>query len=211
MITVTIADIARETGIAESTLRFYRDKFAHYIPSIGEGRKRRYETLAVEIFKEIANLSNKGLPVSDIEQYLSERYPHNPIIVDEFSTATTAVTAMKQQETENSVISITPENTITATNPQTAVTAVEPQQILSLMEILARIVPKKEPEKMYCTAKEAAFRTGFSQEFIKKCCREYLKTGKGIPCVRTGRGYVIHKGMLDTWFSKIITLGGKDA
>ncbi len=211
MANLTIADIARETGIAESTLRFYRDKFGHYIPSVGEGRKRRYEPQAAVIFKEIADLSGKGVPIPDIQKRLGENYPHNPIIVlDEIETAVTAVeqqfavTATKPQGAENPLISVIPETAVTAVMPTTAI---EPQHILTLHNLL-KAVQQKEPEKMYCTAKEASIRTGFSQDFIKKCCREYLETRKGIPCARTGRGYVIHRGMLDEWFAKVITLGG---
>lgn len=211
---LTIANISKTIGVAESTLRFYRDKFDHYIPYVGEGRKRRYEAQAIDIFKEIADLSSQGVPISDIEQHLSERYPHNPIIVlDDYTTAKTAmktpsaVTATQPQETENSVISVIPDTAVTAVTTQNAITAMEPQYILTLQNLI-KAAQQNEPKKMYCTAKEAAIRTGFSQDFIRKCCREYLETRKGIPCARTGRGYVIHKGMLDEWFTKVITLGG---
>lgn len=188
---LTIADIARETGIAESTIRFYRDKFAHYLPSVGEGRKRRYEPQAIKIFKEIAKLSNKGTPNPEIDQFLSRQYAHNPIIVEkENESAVTAITTAEPQSKETAV---------------TAVTTAGPQSILPFLEILTKMMPQKEPEKIYCSAKEAALRTGLSQDFIKKSCREYLKTKKGLPCVRTGRGYVIPKGMLDDWFTKIVT------
>lgn len=206
---LTIADIARETGVAESTLRFYRDKFSHYIPSVGEGRKRRYEPQAGVIFEEIASLSSQGVPIAEIEQYLSERYPHNP---DEVLTAVkpqSAVIATQPQEEEISTITVNQETATTAMIPQpaiNAVTAIEPQYILSFMELLKN-QQQKEPEKIYCTVKEAALRTGLSQRFIKVCCRDYLVTRSGLPCTKTGRGYVIHKELLDEWFTKVITLG----
>lgn len=198
---ITIADIARETGIAESTIRFYRDKFAHYLPSIGEGRKRRYEPQAIKIFKEIAELSNKGTLNSEIELFLSKQYAHNPIILEQENIAVTARTTAEPQFTE------------TAVKAETAITArttAEPQYILPLLEVISKIIqsPQKEPEKIYCTSKEAALRTGLSQEFIKKSCREYLKTKTGIPCIKTGRGYVIHKSMLDDWFAEMINPRG---
>ncbi|MGA3602949.1 hypothetical protein [Lysinibacillus agricola] len=42
---LTMAQIAKQLNLAESTARFYRDRFEDFIPSIpstGEGRKKRY-------------------------------------------------------------------------------------------------------------------------------------------------------------------------
>ena len=46
---LSIADISRHFSLPESTTRYYCKRFAAYIPSVGEGRRRRYrhETLTV--------------------------------------------------------------------------------------------------------------------------------------------------------------------
>lgn len=53
--TLTIAQIAQQLGLPESTVRYYRDHFSDYIPVIGEGRQRRYPAEAVEVFQVIAD------------------------------------------------------------------------------------------------------------------------------------------------------------
>lgn len=40
---LTMAQIAKQLNLAESTARFYRDRFENDIPSVGEGRKKRYK------------------------------------------------------------------------------------------------------------------------------------------------------------------------
>ncbi|SHK92099.1 MerR family transcriptional regulator [Desulforamulus aeronauticus] len=206
---LTIADISRVTGFPESTVRFYRDKFHNYIPYRGEGRKRRYEPAAIKIFEEISNLSSKGLAEPEILHYLSSNYAHNPIIVDEAAqvesqgrnhSVVTTVEPHCDKETILPKLSLTAESQF---RNNLAVTAMEPQYMLAIVEMLIKNkIP--ETEKIYLTVKEASFRTGISQESIKEHCRQYLQSKTGIPCTRTGRGYVIHKNMLDNWFTKMI-------
>ena len=43
-----MAQIAKQLNLAESTARFYRDRFEDFIPSIGEGRKKRYKPETIE-------------------------------------------------------------------------------------------------------------------------------------------------------------------
>lgn len=121
---LTIADISKITSIPESTLRFYRDKFGHYIPSVGQGRKRRYEPQAVDIFKEIANLSTSGLPILEIEQHLSKRYPHNPVIVESATEP-----QLHNDHSNRNKTAIEPQNCNDGSI--TAVTAMGPQHLLS--------------------------------------------------------------------------------
>ena len=57
---LTIISIAKELGLPESTVRFYRDKFLEYIPFEGEGRKRRYMPEAVKVLRFIAHSLRSG-------------------------------------------------------------------------------------------------------------------------------------------------------
>ncbi len=57
---LTIISIAKELGLPESTVRFYRDKFLEYIPFEGEGRKRRYRPEAVRVLGFIARSLRSG-------------------------------------------------------------------------------------------------------------------------------------------------------
>lgn len=48
---LTIAQIAKELRMPESTARYYRDKFIEYIPYVGEGRSKRYRPETVEVLR----------------------------------------------------------------------------------------------------------------------------------------------------------------
>lgn len=51
---LTIAELARNLGLPESTTRYYCNRFAEYLPSVGEGRRKRYKPEALEKLRTIA-------------------------------------------------------------------------------------------------------------------------------------------------------------
>jgi len=72
---LTNADIARQLDLPESTVRYYRDRFAAYLPMVGEGRQRRYRPEALEVFRVIAEtLRNHGTAM-DVEAALARMFP----------------------------------------------------------------------------------------------------------------------------------------
>lgn len=42
----TLREIARTLGLPESTVRYYRDAFSSYVPTVGRGWRRRYPPAA---------------------------------------------------------------------------------------------------------------------------------------------------------------------
>ncbi|MDH3495710.1 MAG: helix-turn-helix domain-containing protein [Gemmatimonadota bacterium] len=50
----TLRAVARELGLPESTVRYYRDAFADVLPTSGEGRRRRHPAAALPCFRLIA-------------------------------------------------------------------------------------------------------------------------------------------------------------
>ena len=48
-------EIARELGLPESTVRYYRDAFAGYLPAVGTGRRRRYPLEAIPLLRVVAD------------------------------------------------------------------------------------------------------------------------------------------------------------
>ena len=64
---LTIAQIAKQLDLPESTVRYYRDRFSEYIPTTGEGRGRRYKGEAVEVFRFIADKLRAGMPADILE------------------------------------------------------------------------------------------------------------------------------------------------
>lgn len=71
----TIAEIAQQLNIPESTARFYRDKFNKFIPSVGTGRNRRYKEEAAEALRIIAEGLRNRLTATEIAEQLSCEFP----------------------------------------------------------------------------------------------------------------------------------------
>lgn len=57
---LTLTEIAERTGVSYPTLRNYAERHAERIPSVGEGRKRRYRPEAVAVFQELRAESRPG-------------------------------------------------------------------------------------------------------------------------------------------------------
>lgn len=51
---LTIAELARTLDLPESTTRYYCNRFADHLPSVGEGRRRRFKPETLEILRTIA-------------------------------------------------------------------------------------------------------------------------------------------------------------
>lgn len=68
----TIRDVARELGLPESTVRYYRNAFSAYLPSVGTGRRRRYPAEAIPLLRLVAEGYAQNRPRAEIEQALSE-------------------------------------------------------------------------------------------------------------------------------------------
>ena len=51
---LTIADLARILDLPESTTRYYCNRFADHLPSVGEGRRRRFKPEALNVLRTIA-------------------------------------------------------------------------------------------------------------------------------------------------------------
>lgn len=91
---LTMAQIAKKLNLAESTARFYRDRFEDFIPSVGEGRKKRYKPETLDILRFIAEGFNRNLTTTDIENGLSRIVARNI----EFEKKTAITTAATQQQ-----------------------------------------------------------------------------------------------------------------
>lgn len=76
--TLTIAEIAKRLRLPESTVRYYRDHFAPYVPVVGEGRQRRYPAEALEVFRVIADGMRKNHgSATEVEETLSRMFPRH--------------------------------------------------------------------------------------------------------------------------------------
>ena len=102
---LTLTAIAEQLNISESTVRYYARKFAKVLPSIGEGRQKRYRPEAVDVLRIIAEMFKENRTSTDIFDYLSKRFPINSEIQTEPQQSTLAV---QQQSSliDNQVVTV---------------------------------------------------------------------------------------------------------
>ncbi len=72
---LTMAEIARQLNLPESTVRYYRDRFPEFVPAVGDGRGRRYRPEALDVLQTIADAMREGTPAEDVAAALARQYP----------------------------------------------------------------------------------------------------------------------------------------
>lgn len=77
---LSIAEISRLLEVPESTLHYWKNRFAQYLPSTGRNRQKRFKPEAVEIFSQIASMLKQGHTTEDVMADLSRKYPVNVVI-----------------------------------------------------------------------------------------------------------------------------------
>ncbi len=75
---LSIAEIARQLEVPESTAHYWKSRFGQHLPSVGEGRQKRFYPEAVEVFTVIKEMLGAGHPAIEISQALTSQYPLNP-------------------------------------------------------------------------------------------------------------------------------------
>ncbi|MFP5223622.1 MAG: helix-turn-helix domain-containing protein [Acidobacteriota bacterium] len=69
----SIAAIAKILDLPESTLHYWKNRFDQFLPATGEGRHKRFQPEALDVFRAIRELLDSGLQVSDAKAELSRR------------------------------------------------------------------------------------------------------------------------------------------
>ena len=72
---LSVAEIARELELPESTVHYWKNRFAQHLPSVGRGRQKRFKPEAIEIFRTISRLLKEGHTARDVMDQLSQSYP----------------------------------------------------------------------------------------------------------------------------------------
>ncbi|RUU72760.1 MerR family transcriptional regulator [Mesorhizobium sp. M7A.F.Ca.MR.362.00.0.0] len=88
---LTLTEIAKTLKLAESTTRYYRDRFEEFIPSVGEGRKKRYKPETIDILKYIAEAYNRNISADEIKDGLTRMVAITVETADETAVATATV------------------------------------------------------------------------------------------------------------------------
>ena len=76
---LSIADISRHFSLPESTTRYYCKRFAAFIPSLGEGRRRRYRKETLEVIAAVLEEMQKSRTAVAVESALEARFPRNAL------------------------------------------------------------------------------------------------------------------------------------
>ena len=86
---LSIADISRHFSLPESTTRYYCKRFAHFIPSVGDGRRRRYRRETLEVIAAVLEQMQKSRTAAAVEDALNARFPRNAVAVTDADSSTT--------------------------------------------------------------------------------------------------------------------------
>jgi len=139
---LSIKDISQELGIPQSTLRYYRDLFMDYLPSSGEGKKKRFYPEAVAVFQSISKSMHKNKSYEDIASDLNQRFTRF-IEVDETENQSQQSSATQSQQQEISQIqALTPLTQLDGS----AIMAVVASQNQALQQIAATISAVNEQQ-----------------------------------------------------------------
>lgn len=87
---LTLAEIAKEIDVPESTVRFYRDKFDDFIPSVGKGRSKRYKVEALDVLRFIAEGFKRNETATMIQERLSIEFARTVSVGNEPQPQTAA-------------------------------------------------------------------------------------------------------------------------
>ena len=71
----TIKDLARKLDVGESTVRFWRDRFSEFIPSVTQGKRKLYREEALEALRFIQQETNRSKSAEQIRDELSRQQP----------------------------------------------------------------------------------------------------------------------------------------
>ena len=94
---LTIKEIARRLKVAESTVKYWRDKYPEYMP-VGEGgRYPKYRPEAIRVFQIIGEGISDNLQQQEIANRLSAEFALNIERTETRLAATTAATTQQQQ------------------------------------------------------------------------------------------------------------------
>ncbi|MBZ5753754.1 DUF3967 domain-containing protein [Metabacillus rhizolycopersici] len=148
---MTIAEVAKELNIPESTARYYRDSFTDYIPSVGEGRKKRYRSETVEVLRFIAEGFKRKLTAIEIDNGLSQMFPRNFDI--EQSTATTAAVVQQQSENDVNQYALQLQNALEQMGATMQVIADQKEEIAELRKHVSYVDKKQQQQQKYIDTK----------------------------------------------------------
>jgi DNA-binding transcriptional MerR regulator len=74
---LTLKEIAKQLELAESTARYFRDKWPEYIPTVKVGRRTFYQPEAVEVLRLVAEAQQKRRSAAETQSLLNSMFAVN--------------------------------------------------------------------------------------------------------------------------------------
>jgi DNA-binding transcriptional MerR regulator len=74
---LSVLTIAKRLNIPESTCRYYCRQYADFLPSVGDGRGKRYKEGAIEVLQIIVDMAKDNRSSTDIASHLRQQFPVN--------------------------------------------------------------------------------------------------------------------------------------
>lgn len=94
---LSVAEIARRLSVPESTVHYWKNRFAQHLPSNGTGRQKRFRVEAVEVFRVIAEMFSLGHSAQDVMDALGKRFALTASVDGEPYAAAEPATAYSPQ------------------------------------------------------------------------------------------------------------------
>lgn len=162
---MTIAEVANELKIPESTARYYRDGFMDYIPFVGEGRKKRYRPETIEVLRFIAEGFKRKLTAEEIEDGLGRMFPRN--MDDTQSTARSKAVVQQQSKNDANTSDLQLQNVLEQVNMTMQVMTDQQKEITELREKLEQLEEKQARSESAATT-EISKKQKWWQRLFKK-------------------------------------------
>jgi len=88
---LSVLTIAKRLNIPESTARYYCRQYADFLPSVGDGRGKRYREGAIEILQIVVDMAKDNRSSTDIASLLRQQFPVNmPSASDHYQQSLTS-------------------------------------------------------------------------------------------------------------------------
>jgi DNA-binding transcriptional MerR regulator len=98
---LSVAEIARRLGVPESTVHYWKNRFAQHLPSQGSGRQKRFRAEAVDVFRVIAEMFSLGHSTQDVMETLGKRFPLTAALDGDPNAAGTDAPFLQRDSAQN--------------------------------------------------------------------------------------------------------------
>lgn len=118
---LTIAEVAQQAGLAESTARRYADLFSDFLPARSYGRARKYPPEAPQVLARVAALYQAGAGTPEVRAQLQREIPR---------TINVEADEEREEQTNQELGELVPRRGVSAVHPQLLTILAAQQEML---------------------------------------------------------------------------------